>query len=961
MRQNYLFKRIGIYSILQILVCFSLYAQQGFSAYDIATKSNSYYPVSVSASQLFSKPPEQMDYSQGRATIRIPIYEIHTGGLTLPISLYYTTGGIRADQKNGSIGIGWQLEAEPMIARTIRGQPDELLYLSDGKQMEENSTFFRLRVATGKADIQQDIFNYRLLSGSGKFLLHPSSDMSFAPVILSKEDVRIETDGKIRTDFSNPIFITDTSGNRYTFGESDQSLEITSQGGAAERVTTWKASAITSPDGEKITFSYLSNVPVEYHSLRYDFYTVEDQFSSNISNPPSDLPPHPGYWKGINGKMNYYYLSGYKQNPNGSSVPIMTRWPNVSDKHYDQPSSSVRSRLVSQIHFRGGSVVFHYDSSSKLLKEIQVYFGSKLQKRITLITKQTIDSSRYFLNKVCFFDSDGHGTGNYEFDYYPAVYYPNGSYAIDYWGYYKAGPGSDMVPMQTIPLVDNPNNPSIDISIGSTDGEGDFQNSLAFSLRQVTYPSGGRTEYTYESNQAYRADLTSASAGGVRLASVTDKPIVGKDVVRTFKYGNNRTLNGIGYSAFPICPQTFAQKTEKHYLLQGNLGQLFSHSGRCRTYSNQNFVTSDCNIYYPCVSEETDGVRTMYHYPNNFSTVCGEESRYPAPIGYDQVLSCEDSCVYYRNSFSIESRRVFPRPYSIGFVNDIKPLATFDNIIDPSNIKGNLKELFLNSYSVRSTSVYHKDAGMIEIISKRSDGNTSSKEIQRWNYDAEPHKQLRSIETENEKVEFDYPGDSPSKAAHSLMLRRNETATPVETRHYVDGALRKLIRYDYEVDTCTTRGYSLSSMSEGTNADGNTLRVAERYEEYLPCGKPCQVTRQDGRIICLIWANEGEWLIAAIEGMTAGQVRSAGIDLQGISRQTGVSDSTYAMLDGLRNSHPEACIITYRYQPTGELISKKSSNGVAEYYSYDGAGRLSAIKDNQLKTISNYEYHEANQ
>ena len=111
----------------------------------------------------------------------------------------------------------------------------------------------------------------------------------------------------------------------------------------------------------------------------------------------------------------------------------------------------------------------------------------------------------------------------------------------------------------------------------------------------------------------------------------------------------------------------------------------------------------------------------------------------------------------------------------------------------------------------------------------------------------------------------------------------------------------------------------------------------------------------------MIWANEGEWLIAAIEGMTAGQVRSAGIDLQGISRQTGVSDSTYAMLDGLRNSHPEACIITYRYQPTGELISKKSSNGVAEYYSYDGAGRLSAIKDNQLKTISNYEYHEANQ
>lgn len=965
MKQNYLFRRAIVFGVLQIFACYLLYAQQGFSAYDIATKSSSFYPVSVTASQLFRKPPEQMDYSHGRATIRIPIYEIHADGFTLPISLYYTTGGIRANQKNGPIGIGWQLEAEPMITRIIRGKPDEALYLEDGKQLEENSEFFRLRIATGNADIQQDVFNYRLLSGSGKFFLRPSHNMSFDPVILSRDDVRVESESKIRTNFANPIFITDTSGNRYTFGADEQSRERTRQSGTGEGVTAWKASEITSPDGGRITFSYDSGSKVEQHSMRYDFYMVEDMFPTNM-NTPSNVPPHPGYWKGINGKMNYYYLDGYETHPNGVSVPVIKQWLNVQNKPYDQPGSSVQPRPISSIGFKGGSVDFIYNSSNSLLKEIRVYCGGNLQKRVTLSARQSLDPNRYFLDEVRIYDSTGHGTGRYQFDYYPGVYYPDGRYGIDYWGYYSNGSYTDMVPMELVSVVDNPNNPPVDIPIGGASGAGSLNGSLAFALRQVTWPSGGTTKYEYESHQVHTPGSTldspsSVCAGGVRLASVTDSPKVGKDVVRKFKYGSSAKLNGIGYSAFPVCAQTFAQVTDKHYLVGGGMGQLTSYSGRCRTYSNQNFVTSDCDIYYPCVCEEIDDVRTMHYFPNSFTTVCGQEARYPQPIGYESILSHEDSCVYLRNRIPIETQRVHLRPSSSRDVVEVKPLAIFDNILDPSSISGNVKALFLNSYSKRPVTVYHQDDGMGEIITKKFDKKTFFTQRQKWDYGPLTSRQLLNIESDNEKVEFSYPGDSPSKAAHALMIQRNETATPVETRHYVDGALRKRICYDYVVDTCTNRGYRLSSISESTSNDGSTLRIAESYGEYLPCGKPSEVTSQDGRTICLVWANEGDWLIAAIEGMTAAQVRSAGIDLKDISRLIVVPYNIYEALDELRASHPEAHINTYQYQPTGEVSAKRGPDGVAEHYIYDGSGRLSEIKDNQLNTISKYEYHEANQ
>ena len=106
-------------------------AQHTPSIYGMASKINDFYPVSVEAAALFKKVPEEVDYCRGKVTVRIPLYEIKTPSFTLPITLSYTTGGIKVGELNGAVALGWRLEAEPIITREIRGLPDELSFLRD--------------------------------------------------------------------------------------------------------------------------------------------------------------------------------------------------------------------------------------------------------------------------------------------------------------------------------------------------------------------------------------------------------------------------------------------------------------------------------------------------------------------------------------------------------------------------------------------------------------------------------------------------------------------------------------------------------------------------------------------------------------------------------------------------------------------------------------------------------------
>lgn len=61
----------------------------------------------------------------GSSNINIPITEYKAGEISIPISLNYSSNGIKVDETNGSVGLGWTFINAGVITRTVRDMPDE--------------------------------------------------------------------------------------------------------------------------------------------------------------------------------------------------------------------------------------------------------------------------------------------------------------------------------------------------------------------------------------------------------------------------------------------------------------------------------------------------------------------------------------------------------------------------------------------------------------------------------------------------------------------------------------------------------------------------------------------------------------------------------------------------------------------------------------------------------------------
>ena len=81
-------------------------------------------PPSPETAALFKALDYPVDYSTGIADINVPLYEVQSGSLSVPISLSYHGSGRRVSDQNGPVALGWSLNAGGIISRTVYGSPD---------------------------------------------------------------------------------------------------------------------------------------------------------------------------------------------------------------------------------------------------------------------------------------------------------------------------------------------------------------------------------------------------------------------------------------------------------------------------------------------------------------------------------------------------------------------------------------------------------------------------------------------------------------------------------------------------------------------------------------------------------------------------------------------------------------------------------------------------------------------
>ncbi len=98
-----------------------------------------------SGNQLFSSPDvnafqkyhfQDVNLYTGKTKIVIPIFEIKTGKISLPISLTYNSGGIKIDDISSNVGAGWNLNAGGNVIRIIKDIDDNKMKI--GKYAEPN-------------------------------------------------------------------------------------------------------------------------------------------------------------------------------------------------------------------------------------------------------------------------------------------------------------------------------------------------------------------------------------------------------------------------------------------------------------------------------------------------------------------------------------------------------------------------------------------------------------------------------------------------------------------------------------------------------------------------------------------------------------------------------------------------------------------------------------------------------
>src|SRR5690554_1065147 len=61
----------------------------------------------------------------GTPSVSVPLYTYNTRNLSVPISLSYSSNGIKVDQLSTNVGLGWNFNAGGVITRIARDKMDE--------------------------------------------------------------------------------------------------------------------------------------------------------------------------------------------------------------------------------------------------------------------------------------------------------------------------------------------------------------------------------------------------------------------------------------------------------------------------------------------------------------------------------------------------------------------------------------------------------------------------------------------------------------------------------------------------------------------------------------------------------------------------------------------------------------------------------------------------------------------
>lgn len=470
----------------------------------------------------------------GTPNISIPLHEISGREMTLPMSLTYNASGIKVEQLATWTGLGWNLNLGGRISRVANGLPDDYIdgnyetmndtrkrvvgqdptigeeitasvnsYLENrskrflSEQAVRDYFFFLDKVNKNFIDTQPDIFEVNAPGLNTTLVFDPNDDNKPK----SLDNPRIRIDQVYRGSRGNYEIlgwvITGEDGTRYTFGVANNNsslapkYELTKSYGndnqengvlILEYASSWVLTKIESPNKKDVfEFDYYDTgywlqPAVPSQASKAGLKILDDKDFYSLDDVSERFSLGAGYW------TSQLLISEVKHN---SKVLVELNRGTRNDLPYD---NNVNARL---------DHILFYDYNAILLKRIDLnnnnYFN---QGAVNSFDK------RLKLDKVVIKDKLQNSVEEYVLDYHSPELLPSRlSKGQDYGGYYNGVNNSVLYPKYQ----------NSGLTFDGADRDPSYCHTQIGTLKKITYPTGGYTEFNYELNQSELAPQDTSS------------------------------------------------------------------------------------------------------------------------------------------------------------------------------------------------------------------------------------------------------------------------------------------------------------------------------------------------------------------------------------------------------------------------------------------------------------------
>jgi len=960
----------------------------------------------------------------GLTDITIPIHKVKSTKLTLPITMSFHASGRMANESNGILGIRWTLNCGGLVSRIIKGAPDEWNFLTpytvynndiptydalyracpDGKILHapnnDNHTNY---------DTEYDLFSYSLPNGkSGHFILK-NQDSIKVPMLIPNDGLKIEyAKAATNNGFIDNITITDIDGTKYLFGKIDASTSnaietIENPDFYNGQITTsiptaWYLTKIISSDKTdqiSILYNNLSTYPVTYSQNTSVYDSYRDYNDSWFDSPSDD--PYQDYLRDL------IYTYHFKKDQISSTT-----------SHRDVPN-------ISKVMFNGGSVYLNYlkVGSDSLLNTLVVNSGAIPYKKVEFkLSRHANETEICYLDSLLFYGEAGTQVGDtYGFSYFENDAFPASSdyRNIDWWGY-ASYVNNDLIPSQSIQITPAPGrDPSAvyrDIGYTSTNRNPDGIRSLTTGmLKEITYPTGGQTEFVYENN-LYAADnylpgqnQAMKEGPGIRIKEIISKPVYGKNIHKRYKYGIYE--DGRGYINELLRPGSSSRTdlameegNTMHYWKyypDATTDNSFQTGYRTREYLSESYVRFDLAgspIKYDAVTE--------YYFDENTSLQRKTQSRYswgnneqvknfiitdhglsyhnerkfadPENAWRTPVLTEKSYFNYIEGQFNLVKKESYS--YYGGVSDEAWDMPTYlhTNIIwlitdNLGNAVPDINYSFAKDYHNTTCSVYgygfrKYTTGIQQINHLHTEEYLSGTTIATdkyldYNSDNFLIEVDSTVNSQNKiiKTTYRYPSNYLGILPYSQMVQKNILSPVLESTTIKDRVQINKINTNYYSPFPNV--YEPSSVEiKNRNHPQESVATFNKYDKLGNILEQ-QKTRDVKEVY--LWGYNHRYPVSKIVGSDFNTVNSH-VDTSILNNGTDAQIKTeLAAIRSYFKNSPLVQITTYTYKPFIGITSETDPKGNITFYEYDNFGRLANIRGKDSHLIKNFIYNNAGQ